>query len=752
MSFISIGQGVDRKDALKKVTGTATYAAEHQIPGLVHAVAVQSTIAKGRVTAIDSRAALQQPGVLAVITHETAPRLRKPEGGMIGEDRLPLQDDRIHYDGQHIAIAMADTFEHAVDAAMLVKATYHAEPPNVELENSLGEAFEPEAYINGHELQIKRGDVDAGLGQAAVKVVQTYSTPVEHHNPLEPHATIATWRGDELTLYETTQGVMNMRGVVASAFGLPAEKVRVISPFVGGGFGCKGFVWPHTLMAAMAARHIGRPVKLVMSRQQMFSSVGHRGRTVQHMALGAAADGRLVALRHATDTETSEVSKFMEPAGIASSMLYACPNADITHKVARINAGSPTPTRAPGEATGPFALESAMDELAYELKIDPIELRIRNHADADPETRKAWSSKNLLECYRRGAEAFDWARRRPEPGSMRDGRYLTGLGMATATYPANRRPDTSADIKLFSDGRVLVRSATQDIGTGTYTILSQIAADGLGVPVGRVQCEIGDSSFPKAGVSGGSSTAASVGSAVYAAAETLRSKLIELAIRDAASPLQGMTESDLGFADSRIFRKSDRRLGEGYTDILRRAGQPFVDAQVTLDLTGMDAAKPHGAVAPGNDGKPEEPFSWHSFGAQFAEVRVDPLTGEVRVTRFVSVQDTGRVLNAKTARSQIQGGVVWGLGMALMEHTVFDKRNGRIVTRNLADYLVPVNPDVPDIEVIFIDKPDPHFNALGARGMGEIGITGVAAAVANAVFHATGRRIRDLPITPDLLV
>lgn len=753
MTVVAIGQALDRKDALPKVTGKAVYAAEHPVPDVVHAVTVQSTIAKGRIVSIDTRAAAQRPGVLTILTHANATKLADAaDAGMIGEDRQPLQDDLVHYDGQHIAVVVADTLERALDAALLVKATYEAQRPDVELEETLDAGFAPEKFLTEDELQVRRGEITAGLTAGAVQIERIYSTPVEHHNPMEPHATIASWDGDELTLRETTQGLYNMRGIIAKAFGLPPQKVHVISPYVGGGFGCKGFVWPHTMLAAMAARETGRAVKLVLSRQQMFSVIGHRGRTVQMISLAAAKDGRLTALRHATATETSEVSTFMEPCGLASTMLYAVPNIAVTHKVARVNKGSPTPTRAPGEATGPFALESAMDELAYELGIDPIELRVRNHADVDPSNGKAFSSKHLLECYRRGAEAFGWSRRTPQPRSMRDGRHLIGFGMATATYPANRR-SAAVDMTLFADGQLRVRCGTQDLGTGTYTIVAQVAADVMGVPIGQVHCEIGDSRFPNGGISGGSSTAASVGPAVEAAARTLRAKLAELAVHDPRAVAHGRAEDQLAFAEGRILL-NERGGGASdlYTDILRRANRPSLEAHVSLDPTGTDAAKLHGAVSPGNDGKPEEPFSWHSFGAQFAEVRVDPDLGEVRVSRFVSVQDIGRVLNHKTARSQIQGGVVWGLGMALMEHTVFDRRNARIVTRNLADYLVPVNPDVPDIEVIFIDEPDPHFNALGARGIGEIGITGVAAALANAVYHATGKRVRDLPITPDLLI
>jgi xanthine dehydrogenase YagR molybdenum-binding subunit len=733
MSTGVIGQPIDRKDGIRKVTGAAPYAGEQQVARVAYGVVVEATMSKGRIAGIDDTAAKQAPGFIALLSHLNAPRLKhfdaKSTAQKLGEPRMPLQDNMVHYDGQHVALVVAETFEQATEAAALVKVKYIAERPVVTLEQGLPEAIHPKTFINDQDLQVTRGDMNAGLAAAETKLEQTYSTPVQHHNPMEPHATLALWEGDKLSVFETTQGVMNMRAMLAEAFDLKPEQVHVESPFVGGGFGSKGFVWPHSFLAAMAARALRRPVKLTLTRQQMFSSNGHRARTVQRITLGAKRDGRLTAIRHATQTESSDLRDFTEPAGMATTILYAAPNLEVSHLLSTVNKGTPTPMRAPGEAVGPYALESAMDELAYQLNIDPIELRLRNYAEKEPQTGKPWSSKNLRECYEKGAAAFDWSRRNPKPGSMRDGRLLIGLGMATATYPANRRP-ASARVRLGNDGQVLVQAATQDIGTGTYTILAQIAADALDIPVERVQVEIGDSNLPRAETSGGSSSAASVGPAVHVAAETLRRKILELG-----------------------GQQDGAASGEALVAALRRANLPMMEAEAQLNPAGTDAMKPDAPPAPtGKNGKPEEPFAWHSFGAQFVEVRVDPLIGQVRVSRMVSVIDAGRPLNAKTARNQIQGGVTWGLGMALMEHTVYDPRDARLVTRNLADYLVPVNPDVPDIDVIFIDKPDLHFNVLGARGIGEIGITGTAAAIANAVYHATGRRIRDLPITPEKLI
>ncbi|MBV8731139.1 MAG: xanthine dehydrogenase family protein molybdopterin-binding subunit, partial [Acidobacteriia bacterium] len=728
-----IGDPVSRKDGVLKAIGAATYAADHQIPKLAYAAVVQSTIAKGTILEIDDRAAMHMPGVLAVITYKNAPRLQPPgdysSGGEYSEHHHPLQDPTIYYNGQYVAVVVASTWEEARASAASVGVRYGAETPAVSLESDNASFITPEMFYGRNKLQIERGDFEAAMGSARIRMAATYSTPLMHNNPLEPHATIAAWDQNHLTVYETTQWLLGMQSVLSKSFGIPAANVHVISPFVGGGFGCKGFVWPHSVLAAMAARHVRRPVKLALRRQELFSAVGHRGRTRQQIALGCETSGKLLALKHATLTETSPFGVHMEPCGLVSAVLYACPNVKISHRVARLNLGAPAPMRAPGEAPGSFALESAMDELAFQIGMDPVDLRIRNHADRDPEKDQDWTSKHVIESYRRGAELFGWSRRSAQPASMRKGKLLVGYGMATAAYPANRRPG-SASVRMLADATVIVESATQDLGTGTYTILAEIAADELGISLENVRTRIGDSSLPKAGVSGGSSTSASVGPAVKAAARAVREKAIKTAIGDPRSPLSGLMPEKIS-AGGGYLMSENRGLRDSYSDVIRRSGQSALEAKGQITEDDVKALR----------------NSAHSFGAHFVEVNVDSDLGMVRVARVVTVMDVGRVLNRLTATSQIRGAVIWGLSMALMEESVIDGRQGRMVMRNLSDYLIPVNADVPPIEVEFLNYPDYAFNTLGVRGIGEIGITGTAAAVANAVFHATGRRVRDLPIT-----
>ncbi|MBV9460774.1 MAG: xanthine dehydrogenase family protein molybdopterin-binding subunit, partial [Bradyrhizobium sp.] len=688
---MSIGDPVPRQDGPAKVTGRATYAGDWHPSALAYAAPVLSTIAAGEILSIDSRAASQVAGVLAVLTPDIMPSLRglkDLKGGTMGEPRLPLSDRYVHYDGQIIALVVADSLEQARQAAELVEISYAPTIPASEIEKST-DLFKPKDFYGIAELQTTRGDPDGALASADFRLEQTYETPVEHHNPMEPHATAAVWAGQDLTVYDSTQGVISTRNVLAHVFDLAPNQVRVICPYVGGGFGSKGYVWPRTILAAAAAKASGRAVKLVLSRQETFSNNGHRGRTLQTVQLGADRQGKLVAIRHHTLTQTSLVGVHMEPSGIATGMLYACDNVAISHEVARVTTGSPTATRAPGEASGLFALECAMDELAQAVSLDPLEFRRRNHADTDPESGKPFTSKRLLNCYEAGAQAFGWSHRNPAPGSMTSGRLLIGWGMATATYPANMRP-SSASVRRERNGRFVVSAATQDLGTGAYTILSQIAASALDVPVSQVVTELGDSALSEAPLSGGSSTSASVGSAVHEAALKLRQQL----------------------------ESGGRAIAEIHHD----------------------------------PGDLKKRFATHSFGAHFVEVAIDPELPVVKVRRVVSAMDVGRILNRRTAESQIRGAVIFGLGMALMERTVYDPTSGRLITRNLADYLVPVNPDTPDITVILLDEIDPEFGPLGARGMGEIGITGLPAAIANAVWHATGNRLRRLPITVEPLL
>jgi len=728
-----VGKPLNRVDGHLKVTGRARYSAEFPVAKLVHGVTIQSTIAHGKITQIDSRAAEQVPGVLIVMTHLNAPKVSGEAGGE--RKLLLLQDNLVRYSGQHIGVVVADTFEHAMQAAALVKVQYDEEKPALDLKENLDQEYVPEGKIPRNEPpDSARGSVAQGLAAAAVKVEQTYTTPVENHNPMEPHATTAVWQGDHLLLYDATQGVFGVKKKVAAVLGMPPENVRTMSYFVGGGFGCKGSVWAHVVLAAMAARQVNRPVKLVLGRIQMFGPVGFRPQTIQQVALGATREGKLTALRHAGTSLTSTFDEFIEPVAKTARMIYACPNIETSHRLVRLNVGTPTFMRAPGEASGSFALESAMDELAYALKMDPIELRLRNYAEVDQDKDLPWSSKSLKECYKLGAERFGWHKRNPTPRSMRDGNILIGWGMATATYPTNRSP-ASAIAQIMADGTAVVRSGSQDIGTGTYTVMMQVAADALGLPAEKVRFELGDTEMPETPVSGGSQTAASVGSAVHLAGTEARSKLLQLALADQSSPLYGADVQNVIAEDGSLFLKDKSSKTETYSALLSRHGLKMIEARVD--------AKP---------GEEKEKYSMHSFGAQFAEVRVNPDSGEVRVSRWVGTFGVGRLLNAKTANSQLIGGIVYGIGMALMEHTVMDPDRGRVVNADLAEYHVPVNADVPEIEVIFVDEHDPYVNLIGVKGIGEIGITGTAAAIANAVYHATGKRVRDLPLTLDKLL
>ncbi len=756
------GKELSRVDGRLKVTGEACYSAEFPLEGITHGYLIQSTIAKGRIKEIDISTAEQLPGVLAILTHQNAPKINSLAGGDMasghaGENFLPLQSDRVYFDGQHIGIVIAQTYEQARLAASLTEITYETEKPIFDLEQALEESekHEAEKTMTGESLQPSRGNVSSALNQATVTIEETYTTPLEHHNPMETSATTAEWNDDELTVYDSTQWVMGTRGMLAKGLGLPEEKVRVISHFVGGGFGCKGFFWTHPLLAAIAARKVNRPVRLMLTRQQMFSACGHRPRTIQKLTLAADETGKLTAIRHLTDTETSFVGDFIEPCGTTTTtLLYACPNLEIKHNVARVNVATPTYMRGPGETSGTYALESAMDELAYKAGIDPLEFRIINHADRHPQSDKPWSSKHLIECYHLAADAFGWQNRDPRPGSMRDGSDLIGWGMATATYPGYRFP-ASAKAQILANGRVVVSSATHDLGTGTYTIMTQIAADTLGLPIEQVKFELGDTKLPQASVSGGSSTAASVSPAVRSACEAAGLKLIEMAIADSESPLHNYAVEDIATEQGRIFVADSPSVGETYQEVLQRRNLPSVEAEVSPQDQGarykyIAARNKPGVVE--DEGADSEQFAFQSFGAHFVEVRINPRRNQVKVTRMVGAFDVGRILNQKTARSQIYGGTIFGIGMALMEETLLDPHSGRVLIHNLADYHVPIQADIPQIEAIFVEKPDYHFNPLGARGIGEISTTGVAAAVANAVYHATGKRVRDLPITPDKLL
>ena len=739
-----LGAPMDRVDGRLKVTGGARYAAEMPVERVAHAVLVTSTVARGRVASADTAAAEGAPGVLAVLTPFNAPRLPTSDKALLqppaGRKLTLLQDDRVYYNGQPVGVVVADTLERARAAADLVRLTYDAERPELDLRAVPAvPASTTQARPGGNDPPTsKRGDVDAGLLAADVRVDATYTTPIETHNPMEMHATIAAWEqgpaGERLTLYDATQGVFGVRNVAAKTFALLPEQVRVVSYFLGGGFGSKGSAWSHVLLAAMAARRVGRPVKLMLTRRQMFGPVGARPRTEQRVTLGATRDGALTAVRHTSTANTSTLEDWLEPSAIATRILYACPNLATDHALARLNVGTPTFMRAPGEASGTFAIESAMDELAYALRMDPVALRLKNYAERDPESGKPWSSKSLRQCYAVGMERFGWARRAPEPRATADGRWLVGYGMATATYPT-RRSKAEAVARVLPDGRAWVRAGTQDIGTGTYTVMTQVAADALGISADRVRFELGDTLMPENPGSGGSRTAASTGSAVHEAALAARARVAAMAAADPASPLHGARPEEVGAADGRLFLTADPSRGEPYAAVLARGGGPPVGARRTAAPGAADKA-----------------YSMHAFGAVFTEVRVDQELGEVRVPRVVGVYGVGNRLNAKTAHSQLVGGIVYGLGMVLMEDTRVDPHLGRYVNADLADYHVPVNRDVRQVDVHFVDEQDPYVNPLGIKGIGEIGITGLSAAVANAVYHATGKRVRDLPLTPDKLL
>ena len=732
-----IGQGIDRLDGRLKVTGGARYSAEHPVPRLAQAVIVQSTIASGTVASIDDSVARSLPGVLLIMTHLNAPRLPAPrqEAGAPPASPTPLlQDASVKYNGQPVAVVVADTLEHARHAAQSLKIRYAATPAVLGMQAAKKTLKTPPPRRPGEKTDASRGNAVGAFSRAAKRIDAMYTTPIETHNAMEPHATIASWSGDELTLYDASQNISGVQKTAARTFGIAPEKIRVLCPFLGGGFGSKGSAWSHVMLTAMAARLTGTPVKLALERTQMFGPVGSRPMTEQRMRVGAAANGTFNAMLHDTVSSNSYVLDFSEPSTTVTKTLYATETLQTTQRMATMNVGAHTYTRAPGEASGSFALECAIDEMAYALNVDPIALRLQNYAEKDAEKDLPFSSKSLRECYRIGAEKFGWARRTPQPRSMRSGRMLVGWGMATATYPANRDA-AKASALIRADGTALVRCGTHDLGTGTYTIMTQIAAEALGLPVNKVRFELGDTLQPESPGAGGSKTTASVGPAVYAAARAARDKLIGMATADRASPLAGLALDAVNVEDGWLIDRQRPERREAMVSVIARHGGAAVEAQIE--------SKP---------GEEKKQYSMHSFGAVFVEVHVDPDLGTIRVPRVVGVYGIGKLMNAKTGRSQLIGGIVWGIGMGLMENTEMDWRTGRAVNANLADYHVPVNADIGSIDVSVVDEDDPHINVLGAKGIGEIGIVGVAAALGNAVYHATGKRVRDLPITLDKLI
>jgi xanthine dehydrogenase YagR molybdenum-binding subunit len=683
----AVGAAMTRIEGREKVTGRAQYAFEHHLEGMAYAWIVQATIAKGRVRGVDAEAALAVPGAVAVLWHDNAPRVASDDD----LELAVLQRPEVGYRGQIVAVAIADSIETAREAADAVRVDYEAEPHDVVLSAAHPKLYKPDHVNPTYETDTEQGDLEAALAAAPFAIDATYTTPAQNNNPMEPHATVAAWRDGDLTLYESTQGAPNARGIIANVLGLAPERVRVISPHVGGGFGAKVTPKPTAIVVALAAQAVGRPVKLAATRQQMFALTGYRTPTIQRLRLGADADGRLTAISHEVFEQSSTLREFAEQTAVATRKMYAAPNRRTRHRLARLDVPTPTWMRAPGETPGMFAAECAMDELAIALGIDPVELRIRNEPDVGPETGLPFSSRNLVACLREGAERFAWADREPR----REGPWLIGTGVASSTYPARRRP-SSATARAQPDGDFVVSIGAADIGTGARTALTQIAADALGAPPARVRVDIGDSALPFATGAGGSMGTSSWSSAIVKACEALRAQLSE----NGDVPPEGV--------------------------------------EVSADTT--------------EDVEADEPMERHSFGAQFAEVRVDSLTGEVRVARMLGVFAAGRIVNPITARSQFIGGMTMGISMALHEESVLDREFGDYLNHDLAQYHFAACADILDIDAAWVDEADDHLNPIGAKGIGEIGIVGTAAAVANAVHHATGIRIRDLPIRLDRLL
>lgn len=699
-------EGIKRVDGRLKVTGAIKYAAEYNLPGLVYGALVSSTIAKGTITAIDSKAAEKAPGVIKVLSHVNGLDISDERGGTsVSKAQIKtFADDKVYFNGQPVVLVVANTFERAKYAASLVKITYQQEEHQTNIASRLQNTYKP----NGDRSDYLRGEANA-YRSAPVKIETEYTTPIHVHNAMEPFAATVFWEEDRVTIYTKAQAIKSMQQDIMKLFNLPEQNVQVFSKVIGGAFGSGSPLWPYAKAALIGGKIIGKPLKVVIDREQMFTMVGYRSPAIQKIGMGASADGKLIGITHEATGETSTYQQFAEGITETTKFLYDCPNVNTQYRLTRLDLSTPTYTRGPGETTGVYALESAVDELAFALNMDPLELRKKNYARKDPEQNLPWSSKYLDECYEQGAAQFGWNKRNQKPGSLMQEGWMVGYGVASGAYGAGRA-NCTARARLSADGTLLIQSATSDMGPGTATVMVQIASSVIDIPVEHIKFELGNSAFPAAPGEYGSITTSSVGSAVYNTCTALKEQFIKM------SGNEGSAAPD-------------------YVKILKNHNLPY------LEITHESGRSP-------GSGK----YSAHAFCTHFIEVRVHPFTGMVKVKRVVSAVDGGKILNPITARSQIIGGVVWGIGMALMEEGIIDHRYGKYVNSSLGDYHVATNADIPQIEVIFIDKKDPVTNPMGSKGIGEVSIVGVAAAVANAVFNATGKRVRDLPIRPDKLI
>ena len=733
----NIGQPLTRRDGVLKVRGEARYAADNHPPGMLYAVMAVAGIARGRVAFLDVQAAKAHPGVVEVMTSAHKPPLAEDPDAKTNPFmfRLDLlQNDQVRYANQPIAVVIAETLEAATEGAALLSPRYEALPARVGLDG--GESFVPAAVGVGSPSQMKRGDVEAGLAAASKRIDATYETPIQYHNAMEPHAIVVAWDGDTLSIDTPSQGLAMAQGRIAGLFGISPDKIHIRSPFLGGGFGSKGLIAGPQILGIMAARLVGRPVKLVLRREQMYGPVGHRSASRQRLRIGIDGDGLLTAIDHHAKIASSTFDDFFEPAANASHTLYASPAIATSHEAVRSDTGTPLFMRAPGEATGSIALESAIDEAAAACGMDPLAFRLKNYAEVEPISGKPFSSKALRECYAQGTERFGWSKRPLAPKQLRDkDGFLVGWGMGTATFPALMF-QAEARAVLRGDGSGLMETGAHDMGQGAWTALAQIAADGLGLDQDQVEFKSGSSDLPDAGIAGGSAHTATAGMAIHNAGAAVVAKLAQLAAGDERSPLFGSGNAGVVARAGRLHRRDDESRSESYADILGRAGLREIEAR------GQGAPNP----------AEQSTYAMHAHGAVFAEVKVDPELGQIRVSRLVGAFAAGRIINPHLVRSQMFGGMIWGISFALHERAVMDRRSGRTLNANLADYHVPVNADVPVMEALLVEEHDPHVNALGIKGVGEIGITGSAGAVANAVWHATGIRVRRFPIGIDDLL